>query len=197
MCVSLLASTFIALTAVPVLASLLLRPGDMADDDDSVSRDTWLQRIYTPILTWALNHPLLTVLGCIGAVGATLPLILVLPITLFSSGEAEAMRIEITMPENTGATAIHREVREVEMILDRHVDAGYIASYQATLGSTSQDFGPSLGETGYDVAGFFIALSDSVPPDFDEQLRAELPQRRTSMSNFSLSRRDHHKPASR
>ena len=176
-CVSLLASTFIALTAVPVLASLLLRPGDMADDDDSVSQDTWLQRIYTPILTWALNHPLLTVLGCIAAVGATLPLIIMLPITLFSSGEAESMRIDITMPENTGATAIHREVREVETILDSHVDAGYIASYQATLGSTSQDFGPGLGETGFDVAGFFIALSDSVPQGFDEQLRAELPQK--------------------
>ncbi len=176
-CVSLLASTFIALTAVPVLSSLLLRAGDMADEDDSVSRDTWLQRIYTPILTWALNHPLISVLACIAAVGATLPLILVLPITLFSSGEAEAMRIDVTMPENTGATAIHREVREVETILDRYVDAGYIVSYQATLGSTSQDFGPGLGETGFDVAGFFIALSDTAPPDLDEQLRAELPQK--------------------
>ncbi len=176
-CVSLLASTLIALTAVPVLASLLLRAGDMADDDDSVSRDTWLQRIYTPVLTWALNHPLLTVLGCIAAVGATLPLIFVLPITLFSSGEAQSMRIDITMPENTGATAIHREVRDIETVLDRYVDAGYITSYQATLGSTSQDFGPGLGESGYDVAGFFIALSESAPADFDEQLRADLPQK--------------------
>ena len=176
-CVSLLASTLIALTAVPVLASLLLRSGDMADEDGSVSQDTWLQRIYTPVLTWALNHPLLTVLGCIGALAATLPLIFVLPITLFSSGEAESMRIDITMPENTGATAIHYEVREIEAILERYADAGHIASYQATLGSTSQDFGPAQGESGYDVAGLFIALSESAPTDFDEQLRAELPQK--------------------
>ena len=176
-CVSLLASTFIALTAVPVLASLLLRPGDMADEDDSVSQDTWLQRIYTPILTWALGHPILTVVGCIGAVGATLPLILILPITLFSSGEAQSMRIDITMPENTGAAAIYHEVREIETILDGHVDAGHIASYLATLGSTSEDFGPSLGESGFDAAGFFIALTESAPPDFDEQLRADLPQK--------------------
>ncbi len=174
-CVSLLASTFIALTAVPVLASLLLRAGDMADEDDSVSQDTWLQRIYTPVLTWALNHPLITVLGCIAAVGATLPLIFVLPITLFSSGEAQSMRIDVTMPENTGATAIHREVREIETILDGYVDTGYIASYQATLGSTSQDFGPAVGESGYDVAGFFIALSETAPTDFDSQLRADFP----------------------
>ena len=87
------------------------------------------------------------------------------------------MRIDITMPENTGATAIHREVREVETILDRHVDAGHITSYQATLGSTSQDFGPGLGETGFDVAGFFIALPETAPSGFDERLRAELPQK--------------------
>ncbi len=176
-CVSLLASTFIALTAVPVLASLLLRHGDMADEDDTVLEDTWLQRIYTPILTWTLKHPLLTILGCILAVGATLPLIILLPITLFSSGEAESMRIDITMPENTGAAAMHREVREIENILDRYVDAGYITSYQATLGSTSQDFGPGLGESGFDVSGFFISLSESVPKDFEDQLRGDLPQK--------------------
>ena len=176
-CVSLLASTLIALTAVPVLGSLLLRPGDMAETDDSVSQDTWLQRVYTPILTWALRHPLLTVLGCIAAVGATVPLIFVLPITLFSSGEAQSMRIDITMPENTGAAAIHREVREIETILDRYAAQGHIGSYQVTLGATSENFGTSRGESGYDVAGFFIVPSESAPPDLDELLRADLPKK--------------------
>ena len=176
-CVSLLASTFIALTAVPVLSSFLLRQGDMADEDDNVARDTWLQRIYTPVLRWALNHPLWTVLGCIAMVGATLPLIILLPITLFSSGEAESMRIDITMPENTGAAAMFREVRAVETVLDRYVEAGYITSYQGTMGSTSQDFGPNVGETGFDIAGFFLALSDEVPGDFADELREALPDK--------------------
>ena len=176
-CVSLLASTFVALTAVPVLGSLLLRPGDMADEDDRVPEDTWIQRIYTPILTWALRHPLITILGCILAVGASLPLIILLPITLFSSGEAQSMRIDVTMAENTGPAAMHREVREIEVILDRYVDAGYVTSYQATLGSTSQDFGPTLGESGFDVAGFFIALSGDAPSDFQQTLRENLPQK--------------------
>ena len=62
-CVSLLASTLIALTVVPVLASMLLRQGDMADEDDTVVEDTWLQKIYTPILRWALNSPVADRLG--------------------------------------------------------------------------------------------------------------------------------------
>ena len=178
-CVSLLASTAIALTAVPVLGSLLLRQGDMADEDEegTVSEDTWLQRIYTPILTWALRHPVVTILGCIVAVGSTMPLILILPITLFSSGEAFAMRIDVTMSENTGPAAMHREVSAIESILDEYVAREHITSYQVTLGATSEDFGPGVGESGFDVAGFFIALSDTAPPDLAEQLRAQLPQK--------------------
>ena len=176
-CVSLLASTLIALTVVPVLASMLLRQGDMADEDDTVVEDTWLQKIYTPILRWALNHPLLTVLGCIAAVAASLPLLIILPITLFSSGEAESMRIDVTMPENTGPAAMFREVRSVEQVLDGYVDAGYITAYQGTMGSTSQDFGPSIGESGFDVAGFFLALSEDVPEGFADELREALPDK--------------------
>lgn len=176
-CVSLLASTFIALTAVPVLGSILLRRGDMADEEETAVEDTWLQRIYTPVLRWALNHPLLTVLGCIAAVAASIPLVFVLPITLFSSGEAESMRIDVTMPENTAAAAMFREVRDIERTLDGYVAAGYITSYQGTMGSTSQDFGPNVGETGFDVSGFFLALSDEVPADFAEELREALPDK--------------------
>ncbi len=176
-CVSLLASTFIALTAVPVLASTLLRRGDMADEGETIVEDTWLQRIYTPVLRWALNHPLLTVLGCIIAVAGSLPLIAILPITLFSSGEAESMRIDISMPENTGASAMFREVRDVELVLDQYVDSGYLTSYQATMGSTSEDFGPNVAESGFDVAGFFLVLSDNVPPEFADELRQALPDK--------------------
>ena len=176
-CVSLLASTFIALTVVPVLASLLLRQGDMADEDDTVAEDTWLQRIYTPMLRWALRHPLLTVLGCVGVVAATMPLVGLLPITLFSSGETESVRIDVTMPENTAASALFREIREVEMVLDKHLEAGHIPAYQGTMGATSEEFGPTVGETGFDVAGFFLALSSNAPPDLPEQLRQELPDK--------------------
>lgn len=176
-CVSLMASTLIALTAVPVLATMLLRQGDMADEEDTVVEETWIQRVYTPILRWALNHPLLTVLGCIAAVAASIPLLLLLPITLFSSGDAQSMRIDITMPENTGPAVMFREVRAVETVLDGYVDAGYITAYQGTMGSASQDFGPSAGESGFDVAGFVLALSDSVPPGFANELREALPDK--------------------
>ncbi len=63
-----------ALTAVPVLG-VLLRGGDFSDDARSgADRDTWLQRLYTPILTWVLGHKAITVFGAVLIVGSSLVL---------------------------------------------------------------------------------------------------------------------------
>ena len=176
-CVSLLASTFIALTAVPALGSILLRQGDLAGEEEAAGADKWLQRIYTPLLTWAVRHRLLTVLGCIAVVAASLPILTILPITLFSTGEVLSLRIDITMPEGTDAASMFREVRTVETILEKHAEAGYVESYQVTLGATTEsDTGIITGAAGFDVAGFFITVSDDLPPDFPSELRASLPQ---------------------
>ena len=107
-CVSLVASTLIALTAVPTLGAVLLRRGDMASEDaDTANRDTWLQRAYTPLLRWALHHRLITVGACIVVVAASLLLLTALPITLFSSGTVHQAHIDVTMPENTGVGAMY------------------------------------------------------------------------------------------
>ena len=174
-CVSLLASTFIALTAVPVLASMLLREGDLITEDAAAGQDTWLQRIYTPLLRWTLNHRLIAVGGCIVAVAGSLYLGTFLPVTLFSAGDAVSLRVDVRMPENTGPGEMFREVREIEAILQGYVERGYITSYQATMGATSQ--GSGSGESGYNVAGFSIALADDFPQSAVGELREALPSR--------------------
>lgn len=179
-CVSLLASTFVALTAVPVLASVMLRPGDLEGEGGAAGADRWLQRIYTPLLTWTLRHRLVTVLGCIGVVAASLPIVAILPVTLFSTGDILSLRIDISMPEGTDAGTMFREVRTVETLLQQHAEAGYVESYQVTLGGVAgqnEILGTTSGEAGFDVAGFFITTSDDLPPDFVSELRASLPQK--------------------
>ena len=172
-CVSLLASTLVALTAVPVLASLLLRTNDMNLDRDA--GDTWLQRIYTPLLLWALRHRFITVAGCIVAVAASLSLISVIPITLFSEGPPQSVRIDVTMPENTDAATMFQQIQRIEEILDDHVAQGDVENYLSTIGALSNTFGPGAAETGYDVASFFIPTGDNTPADFPNRLRSQLP----------------------
>ena len=64
---ALLASLLVALTAVPVLGALLLRPGDLpegaGDEGDIPMRETALQRLYIRILRWVLGHRAVTLLA--------------------------------------------------------------------------------------------------------------------------------------
>ena len=84
---ALLASTVVAITIVPVLAASLLRRGDF--DDDQVSgtgpadRQSMIQRIYSPMLLWAIRYKFLTVAIAIIVTVASLGLITFIPITFF------------------------------------------------------------------------------------------------------------------
>ncbi len=172
-CVSLVASTFVALTAVPALGSLLLREGDLAAED--AAEDTWLQRGYTPVLRWALGHRFITVAGCLAAVVGSLYLVTFLPITLFSAGDAAALRIDVRMAENTGPGRMFQEVRGIETILNGYIERGYITSYQVTMGAASGGSAGGSRGSGYDIAGFSLALSGDFPQSAVTELRAALP----------------------
>ena len=174
-CVSLLASTLVALTAVPVLASLFLRQGDMANEPSGRSSDTLIQRIYTPVLRLALRFRLVTALASIAIVSASLTLIWILPIELFSGGRAEGIRIDLTLNQSPSTGILFHEARVVEQKLDEYAAKGDVDSYQVTLGSSSRNFGPGSSESSFDRAGFTVILPDDAPDGLDEQLRAELP----------------------
>ena len=134
-CVSLVASTLVALTAVPVLASWFLRQGDMTVNPDAVQGDTLLQKIYTPALRMALRFRLLTAILSVLLVLGSLALIRQLPIELFSQGRTEGVRIDLRLSNNPSTGQLFQEVRSVEGILDDFVARGVVESYQVTLGS--------------------------------------------------------------
>ena len=175
-CVSLLASTLIALTAVPVLASWFLRAGDIADHPERPRGDTYLQRIYTPILRTALRYRLITVAASVILVLASLLLIRMLPIELFSQGRTESVRIDLTLEGNPSTIQLVEEVSAVERVLNDFVATGAVDSYQVTLGSTSRNFGSSA-ETSYDRAGFNILLGENASDVLDEEISDALPQK--------------------
>ncbi len=174
-CVSLLASTLVALTAVPVLASWFLRQGDMVEDPATPRGDTYLQKLYTPVLRLALRYRLITAVASIVVVLASLTLIRALPIELFSRGPTEGIRIDLTLSGNPSTIQLVQEVSTVERVLDGFVDSGYAESYQVTLGASSRSFGSSA-DAAFDRAGFNILLGDDAPGDLDEQIRNALPE---------------------
>ena len=174
-CVSLVASTLVALTAVPVLASWFLRQGDMTVNPDTQPEDTLLQKIYTPALRLALRFRLITAILSILVVLASLTLIRQLPIELFSQGRTEGVRIDLRLSNNPSTGQLFQEVRGVEHILDDFVASGIVESYQVTLGSGSRNFGGGADDS-FDRAGFTVVLPEDPPADVDEQIRNALPE---------------------
>jgi len=167
---ALIASLLVALTAVPVLGAYLLRPGDLtqaaAEEDDFV-QETWMQRAYTPILRWTLMHKAVTLTSAFLLTLASLSLILVIPINLFSAGGDRSLQIEVSLPPGTSPEATLEEVIEIEDRVSGTADV-----YTSTIGATDAAFGGA--PTGLNEASLFVNLSEDAPADIDDTLRSEL-----------------------
>ena len=168
---ALVASLLVALTAVPVLGAYLLRPGDLpegaGDENETFVHETWMQRAYTPILHWTLRHKALTLGGAAAVTAASLLLLLVIPITLFPSGNNRLLQIDLSMPPGTPAERTLAEVIAIENRI-----AGVSDIYSAAVGVTNLDDGGI--PAGPNQAGLLATLSDAAPDDLAELLRAEL-----------------------
>ena len=170
---ALLGSTLVALTAVPVLGVLLLREGDFPGDARTgADRDTWLQRLYTPILTWALGHKAITVIGAVLIVGSSLAITRVIPVTFFPAGTPQFITMDLEMETGTSLGRTFEQVSRIEGVLAEFEEMGYVEVYQVTLGSSSEEFGPGASAGNFHIAGFFLRLSETVPEDIAQRIRS-------------------------
>ena len=177
---ALLASTAVAITIVPVLAASLLRRGDFGADAVSASgpadRQSMIQRIYSPMLLWAIRYKFLTVAIAIIVIISSVGLITVIPITFFPQTTAEYLTINIELPIGTSVERTYQEALAVEDALVPFVERGWITIYQTTVGGRAEEF-DSGAAGGFHLAGAFIRLSEDVPEDIEDRVRAALPER--------------------
>ena len=177
---ALLASTVVAITIVPVLAASLLRRGDF--DDDAISdsgpadRQSMIQRIYSPMLRWAIRYKFLTVAIAIIVTVASLGLISVIPITFFPTTTPEYLTINVELPVGTSVERTYQEALAIEEALQPFVERGWITLYQTTVGGRSEEF-DSGAAGGFHLAGSFARLSEDVPEDVEDIIRDAMPDR--------------------
>ena len=168
---ALAASLLVALTAVPVMAAYLLRPGDLpeaaVEDEVAFVHETWMQRAYTPVLRWALDHKAVTLAGAAVATGASLVLLNFIPITLFPTSDDRDIAIELSLP---AGTPIERTLNEVIKIEERV--AGYSEIYTATVGATDLAQGGAPGS--FNQASLLLDLDPDAPEDLANVLREDL-----------------------
>ena len=168
---ALIASLFVALTAVPVLGAYLLRPGDLpegaGEEDDTFVQETWMQRLYTPIIKWTLRHKAITLVGAFVLTAGSMGLTYFIPVTLFPGGGDRFVQIELSLPPGTPPD---RTLAEVIQIEDRV--SGVSEVYSATIGATNLSFGGQPG--GLNQASILLNLAKDAPEDIDQILREEL-----------------------
>ena len=168
---ALIASLFVALTAVPVLGAYLLRPGDLpegaGEEDDTFVQETWMQRLYTPIIRWTLRHKAITLVTAFALTIGSMGLAAFIPVTLFPSGGDRLVQIELSLPPGTPPDRTLAEVVEIEERV-----SGVAEVYSTTIGASSASFGGAPG--GLNQAGILVNLSDDAPEDIAQILREDL-----------------------
>ncbi len=169
---ALIASLAVALTAVPVLGAYLLRPGDLpegtGEEDDIPETNTWLQRVYTPILVSALRHKAITLIAALVITIGSLSLLGLIPVNLFPSGGERFVQVDMSLAPGTPPQATLAEVDNIEGTIDTVSDV-----YVTTVGSPAAAFGGG-GPGGFNQSGTFVVLNEDVPYEVVDDLRDSL-----------------------
>ena len=169
---ALIASLLVALTAVPVLGAYLLRPGDLpegaGEEEDLPETESWMQRAYTPVLRWALNHKAVTLVAAAAITAASLSLTAFIPVNLFASGGERALTIDMTLRPGTPAETTLNEVETIEGQISQFSDV-----YLTTIGSPAASFADS-GPTGFNESTTFVRVKEDAPDDIAGALRNDL-----------------------
>ena len=189
-CFALIASLAVALTAVPVMAAYLIKPGDLpegvGEGADVEDVDNWMQRAYTPVLRWALRRKAATLLAAAIITAAGFGLLAFVPVNLFSGGGDRFINIRMTLPPGTPISETLAQAETIESAV-----APYSAVYVSTVGGAVEAFGAggaTQTPSGVNQATIFATLSEDAPDDTAAILRRELggvEGRRVNVSEVS------------
>lgn len=167
---ALIASGIVSITAIPVLGSFIIRPGDLSDLD--LQKPTILQKIYESMLRWSLSHKLISLSLAILITGSSLGLLLQIPITFFSSGSPEAINISVSMPPGSSIQRTNNAMLEIEEVLNEYHQSKIVENYLTSIGGSAEFW---LGSSDSTNTGYIFAnLSENQPENLAETIRSRL-----------------------
>lgn len=124
---ALLASLVVALTVVPAL-SLVLIPTFRRQEGD-----TWLQRLYTPILRWCLGHRAITLGAAALLVAVSFAILPFINQSFLPSAGWDVVAGRAKLPEGTPLSVTEQRAQEIEAAL---AEMEGIENYQLIVGQT-------------------------------------------------------------
>ena len=135
--IALLASLFVALTIVPVLAYWFLRPRRSRKGRSTALRVPLLQRVYRPLLGGTLRHPWLTTVAALLILGGTGALVPLLQTNYLGSSGQNTLTVTETLPDGTSLGAQTVRARSTDRAL-RSIDG--VRTVAASIGTSGSSF---------------------------------------------------------
>ena len=178
---ALLASLITALTVIPLLASWWL-----SADKLPVEHETTLQRVYTPILRWALGHRLVTLLIATAIFAMSLGLIRYIPQTFLGGFGEPTIGVTVSLPTGASLETTDSIVQLVEDILE---DDDAIDDIETTIGAGSSGFGLFSGGDPA-KASILATLSEDGTGNSDDEDEDEEEDSSSMLSWFESSDRE-------
>ncbi|MEE6388070.1 efflux RND transporter permease subunit [Microbacterium paraoxydans] len=172
--IAMVASLFVALTIVPVLAYWFLKPGkpllddqgNAIDPEDPAAPPTRLQRGYRPILGWTLKHSGITVALAVVVLAGTLAAAPLMKVNFLSDSGQNTM----TVTQDLGPTASLQAKSDAAVPVEEALlEIDGIEHVQASIGSS----GSALRDAFSGGAGITYSVLTDGDAD-QETLRAEV-----------------------
>jgi hydrophobic/amphiphilic exporter-1 (mainly G- bacteria), HAE1 family len=155
---ALAASLVAAVTIVPVLAHMLLRP--RTGDTRVAIEDRRMVRGYTAMLRWVLRHRAVTLVGAVVLLFAALGSLARIPTTLFAATEPTAYEITIETPSGQSLQTTSDQVAGLE---DQIAGLGGVERFTSTMGTSTDGLAAFRGTNA--SARVTVTLTDDADPD--------------------------------
>ena len=125
--INLLVSLFLAVTVIPFLEVLIIRPDKMPTGGNPVTQ--WVQNTYNHVLDWTFRHPWITIWGGIGIVLLSCVLAPFLKMRQFPFADRDQFAVEIFLPEGKGLNDTRDIADSLRQVLQRDEQVVCVTSF--------------------------------------------------------------------
>jgi hydrophobic/amphiphilic exporter-1 (mainly G- bacteria), HAE1 family len=150
--IALLASLFVALTVIPVLAYWFLK-APKASEHQAQKNMTLLERGYVPIVRWVTTHRLISIGVALLIFFGSIALVPRLGTNFFDNSSQNTFTITQTLPASTSLEQTDLAAKQVEAVL---ASVPGVQTYQVTIGSSGSVASSFSGGSGSNSATFAV-----------------------------------------
>ena len=133
--INLMVSLFLAVTVIPFLEVLIIRPDKVKTGGNAITR--WVQRTYNHVLDFTFGHPWITIFGGIGVILLSSMIVTTLKIRQFPYADRDQFAVEIFLPDGKELADAQVVADSVRHVLERDEQVKCITSF---LGCSSPRF---------------------------------------------------------